>query len=69
METPLPPYLPHLNPIEFGWRDVKMELSGIFEFERVVQEAKLIAPKLFNERRPNYITHYAEIRSRQKLTD
>jgi len=29
----LPPYAPDLNPIEFGWKDLKRELSSILDFD------------------------------------
>lgn len=60
IRTFLPPYSPDLNPIEFGWKDVKRELSGILEFDRAVQEAKPIALKLFDERRPSYTSHWTQ---------
>lgn len=58
--TFLPPYSPDLQPIEFGWKDVKRELSGILEFDKAVQEARPIALKLFSERRLGYTEDWAE---------
>jgi hypothetical protein len=48
IRTFLPPYSPELNSIEFGRNDVKRELSGRLEVDRSGQEARHIAPKLFN---------------------
>lgn len=60
IRTFLPPYSPDLQPIEFGWKDVKRELSGILKFDRAVQKAKPIALKLFSERRMGYTAHWTE---------
>lgn len=60
IRTFLPPYSPDLNPIEFCWKDVKRELSGILEFDRAVQEAKPTAIKLFRERKVNYTSYWSE---------
>ena len=57
----LPPYSPDLQPIEFGWKDVKREVSGILDFDRAVFEAKGIALKLFNDRKMSYAKHWSEI--------
>jgi len=60
VRTFLPPYSPDLQPIEFGWKDLKRELSGILEFDRAVQEAKPVALELFSERRRGYTSHWAQ---------
>lgn len=51
----LPPYSPDLNPIEFGWKDAKRELSSILEFDRMVQVCRSTVLKLFKERKNGYV--------------
>lgn len=60
IRTFLPPYSPDLQPIEFGWKDVKRELSGILEFDKAVQEARPVALKLFDERRLSYASYWTD---------
>jgi len=60
IRTFLPPYSPDLQPIEFGWKDLKGELSGILEFDSAVQEVKPIALKLFSDRRLSYTVYWTE---------
>lgn len=36
----LPPYSPDLNPIEFGWKDLKRELAAILDFDAMVEQSK-----------------------------
>jgi len=60
IRTFLPPYSPDLQPIEFGWKDLKRELSGIPEFDRAVEEAKPIAMKLLGERRMSYTAYWTK---------
>ena len=60
IRTFLPPYSPDLQPIEFGWKDVKRELSGILEFDRAVLEARPTALRLFRERRTSYESYWVE---------
>jgi len=33
----LPPYSPDLKPIEFGWKDLKRELSNILDFNEMIK--------------------------------
>ena len=36
----LPPYSPDLNPIEFGWKDLKRELSSILDFDEMIERSE-----------------------------
>lgn len=54
----LPPYSPDLMPIEFGWKDVKRELSGYFNFDEALCQAKETALRLFSQRRFGYAKHW-----------
>ena len=54
----LPPYSPDLMPIEFGWKDVKRELSGYFNFDEALGLAKETALRLFSQRRFGYAKHW-----------
>jgi transposase len=54
----LPPYSPDLMPIEFGWKDVKRELSGYFNFDEVLGLAKETALRLFSQRKFGYAKHW-----------
>jgi len=33
----LPPYSSDLNPIEFGWKDLKGKLSSILDFDEMIE--------------------------------
>lgn len=35
----LPPYSPHLNPIEFSWKDLKKELNKFASFDEASEKA------------------------------
>jgi transposase len=50
----LPPYSPDLMPIEFGWKDVKRELSAYLDFDYGLCLAKETALNLFSQRRFSY---------------
>ena len=54
----LPAYSPDLMPIEFGWKDVKRELSGYFNFDEALGLAKETALRLFSQRRFGYAKHW-----------
>jgi transposase len=49
-----PPYSPDLNPIEFGLKDLKRELSKFLNFEKMVGESESIALKILKERKYSY---------------
>jgi putative transposase len=49
----LPPYSPHLNPIEYIWKTIKRELSPIF-IEKQEQLIKLI--EIHFKNRTKYLT-------------
>ena len=54
----LPPYSPDLNPIEFGWKDLKGELSGILDFDEMFERSESIALELFGERKYSYSRYW-----------
>ena len=54
----LPPYSPDLMPIEFGWKDVKRELSAYFNFDEALCLAKETALSLFSHRKFGYAKHW-----------
>ena len=54
----LPPYSPDLMPIEFGWKDVKRELSAYLNFDDAVCLAKDTVLNLFGQRRFSYAKHW-----------
>jgi transposase len=45
----LPPYSPDLNPIEFGWKDLKRELSSVLDFDEMIERSEGIALELFRK--------------------
>ena len=54
----LPPYSPDLMPIEFGWKDVKRELSAYFNFDEALCQAKAAVLSLFSQRKFGYAKHW-----------
>ena len=54
----LPPYSPDLMPIEFGWKDVKRELSAYLNFDDAVCLAKETTLNLFSQRKFGYAKHW-----------
>ena len=56
----LPPYSPDLNPIEFGWKDLKRELSKILDFDEMINRSEEIALDIFGERRYSYSKYWVE---------
>jgi len=54
----LPPYCPDLNPIEFGWRDLKRELAGFLDFDEMVERSRDVALELFGERKHGYARYW-----------
>jgi putative transposase len=56
--TFLPPYSPDLNPIEFGWKDAKRELSSIPEFDRMARASRRTVLRLFEERKDGYAGYW-----------
>jgi len=56
----LPPYSPDLNPIEFGWKDLKRELSSILDFDEMVERSEGTALELFGERKQSYSRYWVE---------
>jgi len=56
----LPPYSPDLNPIEFGWKDLKRELGSILDFDKMIKKSEEITIKLFGERKNSYSKYWVE---------
>jgi len=50
----LPPYSPDLNPIEFGWKDMKRELAALLDFNLMVESSREKALELFRQRKGSY---------------
>lgn len=50
----LPPYSPHLNPIEFAWKDGKKQLSRIADFDLALQNAQQVFFNIFQSRKHSY---------------
>ena len=55
-----PPYSPDLNPIEFGWKDLKRELSNILDFNEMIKSCEGVALDLFDERKQSYSRYWVE---------
>jgi len=47
-----------LNPIEFGWRDLKRELARFLDFDKVVERSIEVAIELFSERKHGYARYW-----------
>jgi len=56
----LPPYSPDLNPIEFGWKDLKRELAILLDFNIMVEKSKEKALELFRERKNRYTNYWVK---------
>ena len=56
----LPPYSPDLNPIEFGWKDLKRELGGILDFDEMIERSESIALELFGDRKYSYSGYWVD---------
>ena len=56
--TFLPPYSPDLNPIEFGWKDAKRELSSILEFDKMARASRRTVLRLLEERKNGYADYW-----------
>ena len=56
----LPPYSPDLNPIEFGWKDLKRELAAKLKFDAMIDASGPTALRLFEERKNAYTAHWVE---------
>ena len=56
----VPPHSPDPNPIEFGWKDLKRELSNILDFDEMIERSEEIAIDLFGERKNSYSKHWVE---------
>jgi transposase len=56
----LPPYNPDLNPIEFGWKDLKRNLAGFLEFDEMINHCEEAALNLFCTRKDSYSKKWLE---------
>jgi transposase len=56
----LPPYSPDLQPIEFGWKDLKRELAAKLTFDTMIDASRPAALRLFEERKAGYSAHWVE---------
>lgn len=63
----LPPYSPDLNPIEYGWKDLKRELSSILDFDEMTRISEVKSLELFGERKHGYWEYWIEEFERQEL--
>ena len=55
----LPLYSPDLNLIEFGWKDLKRELSNILDLDEMIKSCEGVALDLFGERKQGYSKGYS----------
>ena len=56
----LPPYSPDLQPIEFGWKDLKRELAAKLDFDEMINASGPTALRLFDERKTGYAAYWVE---------
>lgn len=56
----LPPYSPDLQPIEFGWKDLKRELAAKLDFDGMIDASGPTALSLFEERKRTYSASWTE---------
>ena len=52
-----PPYSPDLNPIEFGWKDLKRDLSKFLDFDEAIEMSEEFALKILYSRKDGYSKH------------
>ena len=57
----LPPYSPDLQPIEFGWKDLKRELAAKLRFDEMIDASGPTALRLFKERKSTYSAHWTRV--------
>ncbi len=48
------PYSPDLNPIEFGWKDFKREISKYTDFDEAIEDAQDCALQIFYSNKDGY---------------
>jgi len=59
----LPLYSTDLNPIEFGWKNLKRELSNILDFDEMIKSCERVALDLFGEsgeRKQGYSSYWVD---------
>ncbi len=52
-----PPYSPDLNPIEFGWKDLKRDLCKFLDFDEAIGMSEELALKIMHSRKDGYSKH------------
>jgi len=57
----LPPYSPDLNPIEFGWKDMKRKLASVLYFDLLVYSSGPTALDLYRKRKMSYSAHWKKV--------
>jgi len=69
----LPPYSPDLNPIEFGWKDVKKGLSRYLIFDEMIEKAETFAFEKISSNKQGYtkawINKFMMKDNKEKLVD
>jgi transposase len=53
----LPPYSPDLNPIEFGWKDLKRDLGKFLNFDEAIEMSEESALRIIYSRKDSYSRH------------
>lgn len=56
----LPPYSPHLNPIEFSWKDLKKKLNKFPSFDEASENAIELLLNGMNDRKMTYAGSWLE---------
>jgi len=56
----LPPYSPHLNPIEYSWKDLKKELNKFASFDEASEKAIELLLNCMNDRKGTYAGSWLE---------
>ena len=66
----LPPYSPDLQPIEFGWKDLKRELAAKLDFDAMIDASGPAALRIFEDRKHTYSASWVEsFHCGRKLTE
>ncbi len=53
----VPPYSPDLNAIEFGWKDLKRDLSKFLDFDEAIEMSEEFALEILYSRKDGYSKH------------
>ena len=54
------PYSPDLNPIEFGWKDLKRDISKFTNFDEAIEMSQSCALKILYTRKDRYAKRWVE---------